>query len=388
MARRRRLADDQVAALPVKPARYTLPDPELVGHYVRITPNGAKSFVAVARDPNGKQVWTTLGAADHVKIEDARNRARDIIARVKAGKPVTEPAADSFTHVAGNWVKRHVAAKGLRTRGEIERCLSRYVLPHLGDHLFREIKRRDVASLLDHIEDNHGAPQADKVLTIIRSICNWYATRDDEYTVPIVRGMKRSTNGARERILTDDELRVIWKAAEQGGPFGSMVQIALLTAQRRDKLLHMKWADISAEGVWTIPTAAREKGAGGELMLPEMALAILRRQPRIFGTDLVFAPAHGVRMSPSRKDDFDTLLPPMERWTLHDLRRSARSLMSRAGVNPEHAERVLGHAIGGVQGIYDRHSYREEKRIALAKLATLLEQIVSGKPGTVVMMRR
>jgi len=384
MARRRGLNDNQVAQLKVKPTRYTLPDPGLVGHYVRIMPSGAKSYVAVARNPYGKQVWTTIGAADHVKIEDARNRARDIIARVKAGKTAVEPlppAPDSFATVANNWLKRHVAADRLRTRDEIERCLKRYVFPTWGDRPFAEIKRRDVALLLDYVEDNHGATQADKVLNIVRSICNWYATREDDYIVPIVKGMRRSKNGARERILTDDELRAIWKAAEQGGAFGSLVQLALLTGQRRGKLLTMKWSDISADGTWTVPSGNGEKGTGGELVLPEMAVAILRRQPRIFGTDAVFPPAQGNRMSPSHgKAAIGATLPPMERWTIHDLRRTARSLMSRAGVSSEHAERVLGHIIGGVEGIYDRHSYRDEKRIALAKLAALLEQIVLTAP--------
>ena len=113
--------------------------------------------------------------------------------------------------------------------------------------------------------------------------------------------MKRCTNGARERILSDDELRQIWLAAEQGGEFGSLIQLALLTGQRLDKLVEMRWADISANGVWTVPVADREKGAGGELVLPEMALAVLRRQPRIFGTDLVFPPARGTgRMCAAR----------------------------------------------------------------------------------------
>jgi hypothetical protein len=67
----------------------------------------------------------------------------------------------------------------------------------------------------------------------------------------------------------------------------------------------------------------------------------------------------------------------MERWTLHDLRRTARSLMSRAGVRPDVSERVIGHAIPGVAGVYDRHSYAAEKRDALEKLAGLVERIVA-----------
>jgi len=257
--RRRRLNDKQIRSLKVKGLRYALPDPELVGHYVRVHPTGAKTFVAVARDPlrNHKQIWTTIGSIDHLSIDEAREKAREIIKRVRAGKPATEPpppAQDSFAVVAENWIKRHVVARGLRSKDEIERSLAKYVLPSWRDRSFTEIKRRDVALLLDDIEDNHGARQADAVLTIIRSIANWYATRDDNYVVPIVKGMKRATNGSRARILNDDELRIIWKAGEDSGPFGSLVQMALLTAQRRDKLLNMRWSDISANGVWSIPS--------------------------------------------------------------------------------------------------------------------------------------
>jgi integrase len=78
----------------------------------------------------------------------------------------------------------------------------------------------------------------------------------------------------------------------------------------------------------------------------------------------------------------------MPGWTLHDLRRTARSLMSRAGVRPEIAEKVLGHVAGGVEGVYDRHSYRDEKRDALARLATLVDGIVSPRDNVTPMRKR
>jgi integrase len=383
-ARRRRFDDKAVARLRPKAKRYSKPDSELIGHYVRVMPSGVKSYVAVARSLFGKQIWTTIGATDHIGIEDARVKAREIIARVKAGKDATEPpppAADSFAVVAANWLRRHVEARALRTRHEIERCLRRYVYPHWQNRPFTEIKRSDVARLLDHIEDEHGARQADAVLTIIRSICTWYSTRDDNYVVPIVRGMKRATNGSRERILDDHELRAVWRVAEDGGAFGALLQLALLTGQRKAKLLGMRWSDISADGVWAIPVEVREKGNGGELVLPESALAILRRQPRVLGSDFVFPPASGageVSSSHGMLKIRAALPKNFPQFTIHDLRRSCRSLMSRAGVNSEHAERVLGHVIGGAEGIYDRHSYRDEKRIALEKLAALIAEIVDG----------
>jgi integrase len=387
--RRRRFDDKAVKRLKPKPKRYCVPDPELIGHYVRVMPSGVKSYAAVARDPvSKKQVWTTIGTTDHVKIEDARTKAREIIARVKAGKPATEPpppAADSFAAVSKNWMRRHVEARGLRSRYEIERCLGKYILPVWGNRPFVEIKRSDVAKLLDHIEDAHGARQADAVLTVVRSICGWHATRDDNYVVPIVKGMKRSTNRPRERILTDDEIRILWRVAEAGGAFGALLQLALSLAQRKAKLLHMRWSDID-DGTWVVPTEAREKGAGGELVLPKLALAIIRRLPRIHGSDLVFPPANGAGKISSSHGmlKIRAALPKdFPQFTIHDLRRTARSLMAKAGCNSEHCERVLGHVIGGggVEAIYNRHAYRDEKKIVLEKLAALLGEIISSEPS-------
>jgi integrase len=386
-ARRRRFDDKAVARLKVKPKRYAKPDSELIGHFVRVHPSGVKSYVAVARDPFGRQIWTTIGTADHIGIEEARAKARSIIARVKAGKPAIEappPAPDSFAVVAQNWIKRHVEEEKLRTRGEIERCLHKYVLPTWGARPFAEIKRRDVAHLLDRIVDSHGARQADAVLAILSSMMRWHALRSDDYVSPIAPKMRRTKTAerARTRVFDDDELRAVWRRAEQNGAFGGLVRLLLLTAQRLSKVASMKWAEVSLDGTWHMVAEKREKGCGGDLMLPEVALEIIRAQPRIAGNPFVFAgrgDAHLLGFA-KLKRDFEEGLPSMPQWGMHDMRRTARSLMSRATVNPEHAERVLGHVIGGVEGTYNRHPYTEEKADALRRLAALITEIVDGAP--------
>ena len=202
-ARRRGLSDRQVAALRKKAKRYIVPDPELRGHYVRVMPTGPNTFVAVARDPYRKQIWATLGSADVVTIEEARDKARTAIKRIKAGLPPFEAPPtkpDTFEAVAANWLKRHVEAKGLRTRGEIERCPDECTSCRTGRSASsRRLRRSDVARLLDHVEDNHGRRQADVVLSIVRAIANWHASRNDDYTTPFVRGMNRTDPGAGRR---------------------------------------------------------------------------------------------------------------------------------------------------------------------------------------------
>src|SRR5262245_25219425 len=226
---RKTLTDKGVAALKPRPKRYAVPDPELRGLWIRVQPSGAKSYVTVSRAPNGKQLWTTIGTADILPIAKARAEARDVLTRIRAGLPAVEPKADTFGAITANWIKRHVVAKGLRSRPEIERLLARHILPVWQDREFISIRRSDVAALLDEVEDDHGARQADYVLNVTRSLMNWYATRHDDYTPPIVRGMRRQSPRAqaRARILDDAEIRAIWKQAERGGPYGGIIRLAL-----------------------------------------------------------------------------------------------------------------------------------------------------------------
>jgi integrase len=377
---RKTLTDKGVAALKPRPQRYAEPDPQLTGHYVRVQPSGAKSFVTVARSPAGKQMWTTIGAADVMHIDEARELARVAIKRVRAGLPAVEAPPDTFGEVAEQWLTRHVRPNGLRSEKEITRLLKVHVYPAWQDRAFLDIRRSDVAALLDEVQDDHSARQADYVLNVVRSIMNWYATRHDDYTPPIVRGMRRQNPGAqaRARILTDDEIRLIWKQAEANGVFGAILRICLLTAQRSRKVAHMRWSDISIDGEWTIPAEPREKDTAGSLVLPEPALTVIRAQPRLASNPYIFAGRGGgpYRGFSQAKAAFDAKLPDMPAWVIHDLRRSARSLMSRAGVRPDIAERVIGHAIAGVEGVYDRHSYRDEKADALRQLAALIDGII------------
>ena len=390
-SRRRGLSDRQVAALKKKGTRYTVPDPDLRGHYVRVMPEGANVFVAVARDPYGKQVWATIGSADKLKIEDARGKAREAIARIKAGLPAVEPPPvkpDTLVAVAENWLQRHVVKNKLRSAPEYRRVLQKYILPHLGDTVFTAIRRSHVTRLLDHIEDNHGPRQADYALAIVSGMMRWYEGRHDDYIYPLARKMRRTNpkERARTRILDDDEIRLVWRAADDSGAFGAIVKMLLLTGQRRAKVVGMRWGDLR-DGVWTIPAHEREKSTAGSLVLPRLALDIINAQPRLATNQFVFAgrghgPYGGIRAG---RVAFDRKLPPdMPRFVLHDLRRSARSLMSRAGVQSDHAERVLGHVIPGVEGIYDRHSYGLEKAGALQRLAALIETIINPPVSNVV----
>jgi integrase len=221
------------------------------------------------------------------------------------------------------------------------------------------------------------------VLATIRGIMSWYQTRDEDYTSPIVRGMKRNKAKPRARKLNDTEIRQLWQAAD--GTFGAMLKVLLSTAQRREKVSTMRWTDLVHGDTWDIATEKREKGNAGALKLPQMVLDIINAQPRIAGNPFVFAGRGKTAFNSfhQRKVELDDKLPDLPHWTLHDLRRTACSLMSRAGVSKEHAERTLGHAIPGVEGVYDRYDYGPEKADALKRLAHLIDTIINPPPDNV-----
>jgi integrase len=386
---RRTWTDNSVAALKFGPKRRPIPDPQLPGHYVRGRDRGPKTYYATSRDPQGKQIWHCIGSTLVYRLEQSRELARVAIQSIRAGKGAA--TTQTFQAVSDEWFQRHVMKKELRSAAHLKNCLDHHILPAWRDRDFESIRRNDVAKLLDQVEDASGKSAADYVLKITGGIFRWYQARHEGYHTPVVPGMRRSSRkeGARSRVLNDDELRAVWKTAEANGSFGAFIRILLLTGQRRDKVAKMKWDHLIGKS-WFIETEEREKGNAGELVLPQVAIDILKAQPKLVGNPFVF-PARGakaVRGFDARKKAFDAKLPKMDNWTLHDLRRTCRSLMSRAGVNDRHAERVLGHVIEGVEGVYDRHEYREEKAHALRALAALIEKIVNPPADNVVPLPR
>jgi len=389
----RKMTDKGVAKLKRRRKRYAVPDGELRGHWIRVQPSGTKSFWTVGRDPKQKQVWTYVGPCDAMTIEEARAKARGILNRVRAGLPAIEAKGETFDTVIADWRKRYVEDRKLRTGDKMLSLIDRHVTTELRSRVFTEIHREDVTALLDKIQDESGAPVADKVLTVIGSIMGWYAIRHRDYVPPLVKGMRRTdpAKKERDRILDDGELCAVWKAAGESGTYGALMRMLLLTGQRLDKVLTMKREHVDADDVWTIPTAPREKGNIGKVRLPPAALAILAALPRYDSNPYVFAGRGQRHMSASGmfKVKLDAKLPSdMPPWRLHDLRRTARSLMSRAKVSSKDAERVMGHSLPGVEGIYDRHAYFDEKTEALAKLANLIDSIVNPRDNVVTMAKK
>jgi integrase len=351
---------------------------------------GTRTF-RVMTYKNGKPQSRKLGTYPQMTVKEARAKAREYFANPQ--KFAAQAETGSFRAVADKWLRQHVEGRLLSQR-EIERQLERYVFPKWKDRPFFEIRRGEVNDLLDHIAHNHGRPQADGVLGTVRSIMNWYQTRVEDYTSPIVKGMKSDKREpkerARSRFLDDDEIRAVWKATEDMGTFGAFVRVALLTGQRREKVSTMRWEDVR-DGVWTIPQESkREKGTAGKVKLPQMALGIIQAQPQLAGNPFVFAGRGRAAFNSfsQRKAELDKKLAPTPAWVLHDLRRTCRKLMSRARVRPDVAELALGHSIKGIQAIYDDPmEYRPLVDQALQRVADEVERIINPPPGNVVPLR-
>jgi integrase len=194
----------------------------------------------------------------------------------------------------------------------------------------------------------------------------------------------------RQRTLSDDELRAVWRAAgESPNPFSYLVQFLLLTATRRNEAAHLKRDEVSGDE-WTIPQERYKTGLELVVPLSPAGRAVLDKVPKVGKSGFVFTTdgKHPIAGFSKFKRAFDAKVlaelgkqdpeaKPLPNWTLHDLRRTARSMMSRAGVPTDHAERCLGHVIGGVRGVYDKYEYLPEKRRAFEALAALIERIVN-----------
>jgi len=390
------------AAKPAPTGKRTLLwDAIVPGLALRVTDSGKRSFVLVTRYPGSKQpAPRSLGSVGVISLSNARALARHWLELIGNGvdpaRQASERRQQTFQAIATNYFQRK--AKDHRSRKPSEAALTRLVYPTLGARPIDTITRSEIAHLLDRIEDKNGLAMADHTLGIINRVMNWHATRSDTFRSPIVRGMKRAEEKARSRVLSDEELRAIWRASgDYDHPFGPMLRFILLTATRRNEASHAKRSEITGRE-WTIPASRYKTMIDHVIPLSRAALAALDRaeQRDLPGPLVADGNIDGFIFTANGKQAFGGLdrhkraideASGVKGWVIHDLRRTARSLMSRAGVNADIAERCLGHVIGGVRGIYDRHEYLEEKKRAFEALAAQIERIINPPAANVVTMR-
>jgi integrase len=385
-----------------------LADISPIGFVARKLPSGAVTYGYRFREKHsGRQRWIGLGIHGELTPDQARRKALKVAAEVKDGRTPASAAATaakrrvelgvSVNDLLDKFISRH-ARPNLRSASEIERSFVD-IRRHIGGRSIYEVGRKEVIEALDVIDDRGAKVMADRVLAHLRSAFNWYAARDEHFKSPLVKGMARTKPIARDRTLSDEELRDLWRVldtAQVPARFPALVRTLLLTVARRDECARMSWSEIAGD-TWTIPAERYKSGRAVRVPLTQAVLELLgpRQTGYVFSSNGGSVPISGFSKAKRSLDAaIDGLRQaegrePMPPWRLHDLRRTGRSLMSRAQVPSDHAERTLGHVIAGIRGTYDTYDYLPEKKAALERLAGLVRLILDEPdPEKVVALNR
>ena len=392
-----KLTDIAIRNLKPKASRYEVPDSGCAGLYCVVQPvTGRKSFCVRYRFGGRSRKLTLEGG---VSLAAARKLAADAKLAVAQGRDpaadkreaknrTTGAAASTLAHVVTKYYQDH-RVKALRTASHSEAMLRRNVLPAFGSRPIASIKRSELLTLCDELIAARGERTADATLKILGAVCNWWQLRDptEEFRSPIVRGMSsyRAHQHRRSRVLNDDEIRALWAAAGDLGVYGSLLKFLLASCARRSEACCMVRDELKG-GTWILPASRNKVGEELERPLSKLALDILDELPRIEGSPYIFTLGSRPLGGHSRfKRQLDAKLRFAQQWQVHDLRRCARSLLSRAGVANDIAEMCLGHVLPGIRATYDKFKYVEQKRHAFEALAALIENIVNPRANVVAL---
>ena len=252
-----------------------------------------------------------------------------------------------------------------------------------GDRRIKDIKRRDVRELLDEIAAR--APiMANRTLALVRKMFNFAIEREWLEANPCVMVRPPGEERQRDRVLSEDEVRRVWKVLDGESPLIAVLfKIRLLTAQRGGELHGAAWSEFDlSRGWWTIPAERSKNGLAHRVPLSPQAVRILRKwltaaddSPWVFPSSRKTGP----HIAHAQKAIERIVRASGVNFRGHDLRRTAASLMVGAGVSRLVVSKILNHVETGVTAVYDRHGYDLEKRAALDFWGRRLDQIVSGR---------
>jgi len=386
------------------------PDHIVPGMWLRVTDRGHKSFVLVARYPLHPKNPTPRALGDYgaITLGQAREKARAWIEMIGRGiDPKVEEErqrtaalrrqANTFSAVANDFLDRH--AKNLAKREEAERIIKAEFVKRWAARPISDIAPQEVSAAIRAIVDRGAPYQAHNAFGYLRGLFNW-AIGTGEYGLdasPVERLQPAKLIGKREvraRVLTDDELRAVWNAAERMGyPYGQVFRLLILTGQREREVSEISRREIAFDKrLWSIPAARMKSDAAHEVPLAPTALGLLEALPRWQGGDFLFStnagakPINGFSKAKARIDKLSGVVE----WKIHDLRRTMRTHLSALPVQDLVRELVIAHAKPGLHKVYDQHAYQDEKRHCLELWEKRLMSIVGPAPESqnVVALRR
>jgi integrase len=398
-----KLTVDTVAALamPVGKVDYIQWDHSLPGFGVRL--RGESKRWVIQYRVGIQQRRESLGDVRKVKLDDARRIARQRFALIELG---TDPAAERGKARAAdaaskltlaNVAERYLDAKADVLRPSTYNQAKMHFAAHWGpfaDRPIESIKRADVAARLQELIKSNGRTAAARARGNLSALYAWAAREGLCETNPVI-----ATNDPdagilpRDRVLADHELATVWRACGEDD-FGRIVRLLVLTGARREEVGSLLWREVDLDaGIMTVPGERTKNHRPLVLTLPSVAVDILRSVPRREGREYVFGSSHGTFSGWAyAKMALDTRIAvaagkPLPHWTIHDLRRTARTGLGKIGVAPHIAELVINHVRGGVEAIYDRHRYEREIKQALAQWADYVLAVVEERETKVLALR-
>ena len=404
--------------------RREIPDGGLPGLYLIVQPSGSMSW-AIRYRAGGKPRKMTVGPYPVFGLAAAREAAGKALRAVSEGrdpgheKKLTKAAqANDLTRIEAvldDFVSRHVEVKNRPSSiKENKRLIEVEIKPKWKGRQIETITRREIITLLDEIADRGAPIIANRVHALLRKFFNWAIERDVIQASPVANVKPPAAEVSRDRVLSHDEIRLVWLAADTiAWPFGPLVKLLLLTGQRRDEVASASWDEFKLDGPapeWIIPRERAKNNQAHAVPLSKAAVATLEALPRIQGAGRFILTTTGetpVSGFSRAKDSLDAAMLTIARqeavergedpekvaiapWRLHDLRRTAASGMAALGQPVHVVEAVLNHRSGtirGVAAVYNRHDYLEEKRRALSAWASQVAEIVTGEQsGAVVLL--
>jgi len=374
-------------------------DDDIAGFGIRLREGGSRTWVYQYRIGR-KQRRMVLGSAKSVPLSVARENASRLEAKVRlGGDPAMdkEIAREEADNTFGALVERYIEERRSDWRPysekQFRRHLNKYAAP-LHRLPIAAISQRQVASLLTDLAKKSGDVTSNRVRSTISSLLAWAMRQGIRLPEGnVASNTDRRTEKSRERVLSDAELRAIWKAA--AGEYGAVLKLLILTGQRANEIGLLRWDEVHDEQI-LLPGSRTKNGrphiiplseAAKTILIPlsEAAKTILAKSPRARRTSVFGREDIGFRDWSNAKRYLDERIPeagtPLPHWTVHDLRRTVATRMAELGVQPHVIEAVLNHVSGaksGVAGIYNRASYDKEKREALELWAAHVEALIVG----------